>query len=1788
MEACTLLIYYHRPDSCYDDWKLWVWENAGPEASDALLPQLVQPAFLNWTQQAASSLEERGMHFSRQPVPTALAVPGSKGAASNWAPRGSPVDHWYGRLFRVDVPHTSRQQRVLGVLPVKAREPYQEFEAKDAGGDRLLHLSSAQVGDRSLPRIFYLHQDLADVADNPAVFGLSEDVAHIYVRRVPSQRRTCSLGLRLRWTSVQGNVTERVVSPDCGCSPYGCLAPWSAAFGQRFTLPRFLFQYWMTAALSLELVTGNSTVMLTVGETEGSAGAGLTWPSPLTTASECPRAYFAVEDSPGLFTSVESVTMLGEAGTPRFLRIGIHGLDAPFPVAIFDDALTSFAEIPADAFRDGWSLYILDRQAYGRSRRLGLAVVDPLLDEPLPTPQFWLEPEPAMECAVAFEYAEGSLRLSPASFWTLFSQRRSVDEHQNTRPGYARGATLACRENVLRSLTDTLGLCSSEVHCFRGIEQTHWALCRLPKSPPMEQLSVGQASSMLAVLHSEQGASNRGLHLFAPRWGAPYFFPAEQSVFYVWYRRYSRDHWLQWRLWILTDNVPRYSSPVISWEHATDRALFVALVPPAIQGTAVALLLSRDDQLPPSIAEHLEASVEEVFDPSALNWDLQRIWYPNAAEREVFLFQGREQVFHQADLVDVEPRWLQEQYLEIAYLRPRGDYEAWHLWLWDADFAASTGREVASAARAPIDEQHPHVEALIFRIDRGWFGPAKRLGFLAKKRGEHGVWADRDGPDRFWTLSPQTTRVCFLQGREELALSIEDFVLEVTPFFEDDLLELCFPFPPWWKHSASVTAAAERDGSALATTPRLDAVARDAPRGDAPPEEHFLWHGRAPTREPRLYRRTAPGAPNRILGDDVDVNDDDDDIIEALELTLYWQALPNRPDGGHGASAVSHELCVRSTHQASLLAITADDAAGVTSAVLSASECTASAMQTNPADPWRSDTTTGCSVSASASASIESGTTRYALPHIVRMRSCSDPLKLQFQLDRTLDEDFPVEEVMVHLKGFSPSRGAWRRYENVDDYYYSGALGWHYTKSATTFRVFAPTADLVVLCLYREPVGTVGRQAFPMRRIPQGVWKIVVHGDLQGLYYTYLAEGVNKRLFPGVEVIDPYSRCNTAHNGRGLIFGEDHTEVADRPCIPPEHTIIYEVHLRDFTIDECSGVPEKLRGKYLGLAQQGTQLPEHWVRSRIVSSAGRAALFLRDRATPDAFEEDVCPSTVEEDVYTAPVLTEVAAQVDWTDRSTCLDHVRFLGVNALQIMPVQDFDNDESNPLEYRWGYMPVHFFSPDGWYASCTSDASRVRELKQLIDTLHRAGLKVILDMVLNHTAEDPNEFNLEARFSFNGLAPRYYYRFWPDGSWGVSEACYANGSGCGNEFRSESPMGRKFILDMLWYWATEYKVDGFRFDLMGLMDRETLRIAAAKLHALDPNILVYGEPWSAGETPIIITGKGAQRHLGFGVFNDTFRNALRGSNQGIEENFLLDGGCIEAVKQGILGSIDDFAASPLEVINYVECHDNRTLWDHLWYVIRERADANITYTAADVLRVCKLAAVILLTSQGIPFLHSGQEMARSKFGVENSYQSGDDINRLRWERKIDFYGLVVYVRGLVQLRRARPDIFSMSDAQQVRRCIAFYEALGLPVPERCLAYRIIADAGQSETNAIEDDPWRCVALLFNPTPVAQVFPLPPEAKDELMTVIVNDLEAPRDAGASLGEYHIGWASVPGRSAMVLRLCTESERERALIETRLNAISEPYSSTTDLPGLYSSYATPGGSKTSSPAPVAE
>ncbi|MCW5966963.1 MAG: type I pullulanase [Blastocatellales bacterium] len=576
-------------------------------------------------------------------------------------------------------------------------------------------------------------------------------------------------------------------------------------------------------------------------------------------------------------------------------------------------------------------------------------------------------------------------------------------------------------------------------------------------------------------------------------------------------------------------------------------------------------------------------------------------------------------------------------------------------------------------------------------------------------------------------------------------------------------------------------------------------------------------------------------------------------------------------------------------------------------------------------------------------------------------------------------------------------------------------LGAIYIPDATEFRVWAPTAYRVTLRLYETPVGGHPRLINLTRR-RDGAWDTTLLGDWKGAYYTYTAEGHDPRFDPNRELVDPYARAVTAHDGRAIVV-DDRTPVADRPVFPVSEAIIYEMHLRDFTVDPDSGIQR--RGRYLGLTEAGTHL------------------------------------TARRDVPTG------------------IDHLVELGINVVQLMPICEFHSEESHD-HYGWGYDTVHFQSPDGWYATERWDARRVTEVKRMVDALHRRGIRVTLDMVFNHTFES---FTKHRIYSFEGLVPGYYYRLRPDGS-------YWNGSGTGNEFRTEAPMARRFLLDTVRYWLTEYKVDGFRFDLLGLIDVETMVQIVKVARAIDPHVLLYGEPWAGGSTPIEINGKGRQRGRGWAVFNDHFRDALKGNVfDARAKGFIQSGTQTASIKRGVRGSIEDFADSPLEAVNYAECHDNHTLWDRIVISTIDTA----TITDADRRAMNGLAAAAIFTSQGIPFIQSGQEFLRRKSGDHNSYDKPDAVNMIRWSEKAKNRDVYSYYRGLIAIRRAHP-LFRLETADEVRAAVDFLDDhLDLPAPDGCVGYQILDVTGR--------DSWTRALVLLNGRDRRTEFTIPPGA---------------------------------------------------------------------------------------------
>ena len=610
-----------------------------------------------------------------------------------------------------------------------------------------------------------------------------------------------------------------------------------------------------------------------------------------------------------------------------------------------------------------------------------------------------------------------------------------------------------------------------------------------------------------------------------------------------------------------------------------------------------------------------------------------------------------------------------------------------------------------------------------------------------------------------------------------------------------------------------------------------------------------------------------------------------------------------------------------------------------------------------------------------------------------------------------------------------PAKAATR--EEVD-----ASLATVYTSAATNFRLYAPAAKTVGVVLYDEATGNKGRTERALRRGLDEAWELRVPGDLRGKFYTFALTGVAGSA-PPREILDPSAMNAVASSRRARLGPLPAASLRFTPAVSaPTDMVIYEMHVRDFSVSPSSGVDEGRRGKYLGFAQGGTHLP------------GDPAV------------------------------------------RTALDHLVELGVTHVELMPVQDYQNDEAvSPPSYNWGYIPAAYFSPEGAYASEVDDDSRVREFKTLVDALHARGLGVIMDVVYNHTAPDA---------SLAAAAPGDYYRH-------LSNGALANGSACGNEVRTESPAARKLILDSLRYWTREYGIDGYRFDLMALLDQETMRQAERTLHAINPDLVLFGEPWTAATSPLADkSDKAAMRCLPVGAFNDDFRNALKGSPDGSDPGFIQDGSNREALQQALL--INDWLASPNQSVNYLTCHDNLVLWDKLRSSMPNADDARLVETM-------KLGYLALFTAQGVPFLHGGEEFARTKGGNNNSFDAPDAVNALDWSLKKAHRDLYEYTRAAIALRKAHP-VFRLRSRQQVESRLSFKDTLN----EKTLLYTLNGAGLPGET-------WPLACVVLNADDRAAAVSLPAGR-----WAVGFDA-----AGAAPGGTVSGKMNVPAKSGLVL-----------------------------------------------------
>ena len=629
--------------------------------------------------------------------------------------------------------------------------------------------------------------------------------------------------------------------------------------------------------------------------------------------------------------------------------------------------------------------------------------------------------------------------------------------------------------------------------------------------------------------------------------------------------------------------------------------------------------------------------------------------------------------------------------------------------------------------------------------------------------------------------------------------------------------------------------------------------------------------------------------------------------------------------------------------------------------------------------------------------------------------------------------------------------------------YTGNDLGAVYSPKMTRFKVWAPEAESVKLNLYKQGEGDNLIEQHIMKKSANGTYVFEKQGDCNGIYYTYTVVNHGEEQ----EAVDPYTKAAGVNGQRGMVINLAKTNPQGFELDGyrnPEHitdAIIYEGSVRDFTMDESSGVFHN--GKFLGLTEANT-----------TNHFGEA---------------------------------------------TALDYISGLGVTHVQILPAFDFETvDEKNQkAQYNWGYDPDNYNVPEGSYAVSPYDgAVRIQEMKQMVLALHSRGIGVIMDVVFNHTYRR-DDSNLQK------IVPGYYYR--------SDETGYTNGSGCGNEVASDRPMVQKLIVDSLIYWAKEYHIDGFRFDLMGVLDIDTMNVIAERLKEIRPDIYLYGEGWNGGPSSLAEEKRAfkasAKKMPGIGMFNDDIRDTIKGSVFYDDHLGFVNGGTHleNALRYGITGAVahpqvdydaygsKPWAKEPGQSINYVSCHDNYTLWDKLSVSCPEASEEKKK-------AMNRLCAAIVFTSQGVSFIQAGEEFLRSKplpekkGFAENSYNMPDEVNSIKWDNIHEYPDMIAYYKGLMALRKAHP-VFRMQNEAEMTQNLCFLS----DTPENVVAYLLKGKGA--------DDTPENILVIFNGNDEEILYNLP-EGK---WKILVDDKTAGADGKKMISEK----ADVEPLSALVL-----------------------------------------------------
>ncbi len=574
-----------------------------------------------------------------------------------------------------------------------------------------------------------------------------------------------------------------------------------------------------------------------------------------------------------------------------------------------------------------------------------------------------------------------------------------------------------------------------------------------------------------------------------------------------------------------------------------------------------------------------------------------------------------------------------------------------------------------------------------------------------------------------------------------------------------------------------------------------------------------------------------------------------------------------------------------------------------------------------------------------------------------------------------------VEDTSISL-----SQNLFKSDSFVDEMTYTGELGAIYSQDDTIFRLWAPFASKVSVNTYSAGFGDNLIDSHEMVSIGQGVFEFTLDGDNNGVYYDYSVTNNNST----IKTHDPYARASGVNSIRSMVIDLDSTDPlgwendshihSKDTYVPQTDAIIYELHVRDLSMDDNSNIQNQ--GKYLAFTEHDTK----------------------------------------------------------TDNgsSTGLAHIKELGVNYIHLLPVYDFISvDEIKSDSFNWGYDPVNYNVPEGSYSTDATDgAVRINEFKQMVQAIHNEGIGVVMDVVYNHTAKSNDSH-------FNLIAPDYYYRYDNNGN-------FSNGSGCGNEIASDREMVKRYIIDSVTYWAEEYHIDGFRFDLMGVLDIDTMNEIRTELDKINPNIIIYGEGWTGGSCALPESEQAKKSNTKLfddriACFSDDIRDSLKGNvfNATDAGYVNADGKSKLQVMYGITASTQDvralnaWANEPTQVVTYVSAHDNYTLYDKIQL---STPDA----TEEELIAMNNLASAITLTSQGISFIHAGEEMLRTKptsTGFDhNSYKSSDEVNMLDWSRKDDYIDVFEYYKGLIDLRNTHPQ-FRYSTSKEIEENLEFIE---------------------------------------------------------------------------------------------------------------------------------------------------